>query len=71
MLTEQDIEKADIIAKHMYEKYKMFQYTASERASDHAFLYPSDSWGRAFWLAVNDALMVLHDEAKKKRKADT
>lgn len=71
MLTEQDIKIAKVVAKDMYEKYKMFQYTATERASDHAFLYPSDSWGRAYWLAVNDALMVLHDEAKKKREAVT
>lgn len=68
MLTEQDIKRADEVAKHMYEKYKMFQYTAFERATDHAFSYPFDSFGRAYWLAVHDNLIELHIQRMKERR---
>jgi hypothetical protein len=67
MLTEKDIKSADATARNMYERYRCFQYTAFERATDRAFSYPFDSFGRAYWLAVHDALMVLDNEAKKRR----
>ena len=71
MLTEQDIKKADAVARRMYEQYKTFQYTAFERATDYAFSYSLDSWGRAYWLAVHDKLMELHNQRMKERRETT
>ena len=52
-------------AKHMVEKYKNSDYTAVERANDHAISYLSTSWQYQFWKDVTEIILQIQKETKR------
>jgi hypothetical protein len=54
-------------AKHMYDRYKGMNYTAAERANDHAISYDSNTPQFEYWVQVADEIHRL-EKLDRQRK---
>lgn len=59
-----NIDRAEryLTAERMVEQYKYSPYKAYERASDHAYSYPSYAWQHQYWNDVAANILRIQKE---------